>query len=89
MTDKQNSRTDLVTLRFYIKESDGTPGVTVQWEEDQVASLETFTPLQFGLVCAGVIKDNSIPDEVKKLLNDFGHWFHKGIANDKGLYDLQ
>ncbi len=89
MTDNQNNRTEVVTLRFYIKEADGTPGVTVQWEEDHVASLEAFTPLQFGLICAGVIKDTSIPDEVKKLLNDFGYWFHKGIVKEKGLNDIQ
>jgi hypothetical protein len=88
MTDEQN-KTAVVTLRFYIKQSDGTPGVTVQWEEDQVTSLEAFTPLQCGLVCAGVIKDKSIPDEVKKLLNDFGYWFHKGFANVMGYRDVQ
>lgn len=89
MTDKQDSKTDVVTLRFYIKESDGTPGILVQWEEDQAKAMETFTPLQFGVMCAGIIKDKSISEETKKMLNDFGYWFHKGFANERGLYDVQ
>ena len=88
MNGKQD-KTDVVTLRFYIKDSAGTPGVTVQWEEDQIEVLKTFNELQLGLICAGLIKDKSIPNEVKRLLNDFGNWFHKGIVKENGLYDYQ